>query len=128
MWYSIFKGELGLRDIFLIVSLVAIAVHFGFNNVYLGLAIGVVVLSERLYREGVSISRAGVTLKYSLIGAVIVGLLAWLNNQSFFVFINNREGLFTETLCSLPIAFASYGVIELVAAFFMGETAQNDDD
>jgi len=129
MWSSIFKGELGLRDIFLIVGMVAIAVHFGFNNVYFALAGGVMVfLSERLYREGVSISRAAETLKCALIGAVIVGLLAWLNNQPFFVFINDREGLITEIFCSLPITFASYGIVELVAATVMGESAQNDDD
>ena len=113
MWHSIFKGELGLRDIFLLVGLVATAVHFGFNNVYFALAGGAgLFLSERLYREGVSVSRATEALKYSLIGSVIVGYLAWLNNQSFFVFINGREGLVTETFCSLPLTFASYGVIE----------------
>ncbi len=128
MWSAIFKGELGLRDIFLAVSLVATAVHFGFNNVYFALAVGVMVfLSERLYREGVSISRATEALKYSLIGAVILGFLAWLNNQSIFVFINDQDGMFTKTFCSLPFTFASYGIIELVFVAIAGETTQDDD-
>ena len=85
-----------------------------------------IFLGERLYRDDVSISRGSEALKYALIGAAIVGCLAWLNNQSFFVFINSREGLFTKTFSALPITLTSYGLIELVAAFFMGETAQDE--
>lgn len=128
MWSSIFKGELGLRDIFLAISFLAIAIHFGFNNVFFSLGIGVMVfLSERLYRDGVSVSRGLEALKYALICAGIVGLLAWLSNQSFSAFINARESLFTKTFSGLPFALATYGFIELVAAFLLGDTSLDDE-
>jgi hypothetical protein len=125
MWPSIFKGELGLRDIAVCIAVVAIAVHLGLTRFYFAMLIGLgLFLLELLHKEGISTDRAIEAFKYALLGLLIVAYLAWLNNQSLVAFINSREDYSTKFLCSLPVVLASYGIVELIASFFISSDSE----
>jgi hypothetical protein len=119
MWPFI-KGDLGLRDLALVVVLVVATISFGLNPFYSALVGGGgLFIAARFHKEAVSVSSAIEALKIAFLGLVLVGGLAWLNNQSLVDFVNNRTELITDFLCSFPVALASYGVAELITSIFV---------